>query len=82
MSPLPFVISMSNILGVQTLLTFGLEKLFKRALIKAAFLNTILILPSVYFFGDKGLGVTVVITEIFVVIIMYKYLHNNKINFI
>lgn len=82
MSPLPFIISMSNILGVQTLLTFGLEKLFKRALIKAAFLNTILILPSVYFFGDKGLGVTVVITEIFVVIIMYKYLHNNKINFI
>lgn len=47
---LPFIISLSNIFGIQTMLVFGMKKQFNRVLMSAAILNTVIVLPMIYFY--------------------------------
>lgn len=76
----PFVVALSNIFGVQTMVTFGMQNVFSRILMFSALFNFILIFPLIYFWQGIGLSITVMIVESFVTITMYLVLQKNGIH--
>lgn len=79
MSFLPFLIALSNVFGIQTMLTFGMQKEFSRLLMLAALLNTCIVLPMIYFFEGLGVCISITLTEIFVTLAMWHALKINHI---
>lgn len=79
---LPFIISLSNIFGIQTMLVFGMKKQFNKILLSAAVINTIIVLPMIYFYQAIGVSISMTITEIFVTVTMCVILKKNNINLI
>lgn len=79
---LPFIISLSNIFGIQTMLVFGMEKQFNKVLLSAAIVNTVIVLPMIYFYQAIGVSVSMTITETFVTLSMYYILRKNNIDLI
>jgi PST family polysaccharide transporter len=77
---LPFFIAISNVLGVLTMLTFGLDKQFSRILISAGLLNLALGIPLISSFAAEGAGASVLVTEVFVTLMMGLILRLNGIN--
>lgn len=82
LSFLPFIIAMSNIFGVQTMLTFGLQRIFRRIVLSSAIVNTLLMIPAVYFGGAEGACGAMVLTECFVTIVMWRELAKQEIRFV
>lgn len=76
MAFLPFVISISNVFGIQTLLTFGHHRIYSRNLIGAGILNVVLIVPLVVVWGGAGAAIAVLITEIAVAALMLISVRN------
>lgn len=79
---LPFIISLSNVFGIQTMLVFGMKKQFNRVLLSAAIINTVIVLPMIYFYQAIGVSITMTITEVFVTSSMYYILKKNNIDLI
>jgi len=77
---LPFIIALSNVFGIQTMLTFGMNRLFSRILIASAGLNVLLIVPLAWRFGADGAAMSMLCTEIFVTSSMAWMLHRRGIN--
>ena len=75
----PFVVALSNIFGVQTMVTFGMQNIFSRILMLSALFNFVLIFPLIHFWEGVGLSVTVMIVESFVTITMYLILRKHGI---
>lgn len=75
----PFVVALSNIFGVQTMVTFGMQNIFSRILMFSALLNFALIFPLIHFWQGIGLSITVMIVEGFVTIVMYVTLRMKDI---
>ncbi len=67
---LPFLIAISNVLGIQTMLTFGLDRQFSRILLASGVLNIVLGIPLIHLFGAQGAGASVLITEACVAVTM------------
>jgi len=63
--------SLSNVFGIQVLINLGKKKLFSRIIITASILSLILITILTPIFGALGAASSVLISEIFVLIIMY-----------
>lgn len=78
----PFVVSLSNIFGVQTMVTFGMQNIFSRILMLSAIFNFALIFPLIYFGQGVGLSITVMLVETFVTVTMYLILRKNGIRLI
>ena len=76
---LPFLIAISNVLGVQTMLTFGLDRQFSRILIVAGILNVAVGVPLILLRGAQGAGAALLVTETSVTVIMSIVLHKNNI---
>jgi PST family polysaccharide transporter len=77
---LPFLIGVSNVLGIQTMLTFRMDKLFSKILIVSGFLNVALAIPLIHLFLAPGAGMSVLITECAVTTAMTVVLINKGIN--
>lgn len=80
MAFLPFIIALSNIFGIQTMLTFNYKKAFSRIIIIAGVINIILALILAPILQDIGIAIAVVITETIVTVSMFFYLRNKGIN--
>ena len=76
---LPFVIGLSNIFGIQTMLTFNLKQAFSKILISAGLLNIVLALILAPLYQHIGISITVLTTEIFVTLSMFFYLKKKGI---
>jgi PST family polysaccharide transporter len=61
---LPFVIAVSNVFGIQTMVTFGMEKQFSRILIYAGAINVALCAFLVLHFGAAGAAASVFAVEV------------------
>jgi len=77
---LPFVIALSNIFGVQTMIPFGLDVQFSRILILAGVFNIILAVPLIHIFGAAGAGMSVLATEVSVTFAMFVLLERQGIH--
>jgi PST family polysaccharide transporter len=81
LSFLPFIIGLSNIFGIQTMLAFNFKRAFSFILVLAGLLNLILIFILIPFFQQNGAALSLLITEIFVTASMFYYLKNKGIKF-
>ena len=77
---LPLLVSVTSVLGVLTMLTFGLDKQFRRILIAAGVLNLAVAVPLISRFAAQGAGASVLLTEAFVTVTMGLILRLNGIN--
>lgn len=77
---LPFLVAVTSVLGVLTMLTFGLDKQFSRILIAAGILNVSVAVPLISTFGAQGAGASVLLTEGFVTVMMGFILRLHGIN--
>jgi len=75
MALVPLLVSISNVLGVQLMLSFGLDKAFTAILFGAGFLNVITAIFLAPGLGAVGMAVAVLISEAFVTVAMLAYLH-------
>ena len=73
---LPFIISISNVFGIQTMLTFGYQKEFSKILVYAAVFSLVIVTPLAYLLQGLGVAITMVLTELFVTIAMLYYVTN------
>jgi polysaccharide transporter, PST family len=78
---LPFLIAISNILGVQTMVPFGLDRQFSRILIGSGLLNLAIAIPLIKLFGAQGAGAAVLTTETVVTVTMFFVLRSHGIQF-
>jgi len=74
LSFLPFIIALSNIFGIQTMLTFDYKRAFSRILVSASIINIVLAFILVPRYQHIGISVSVLISEIFVTVSMFLYL--------
>ena len=79
LSFLPFIIGLSNIFGVQTMLAFDLKKGFSNILISASIVNIILAFILVPIYKHIGISFAVIISETFVTSSMFLFLQNKGI---
>lgn len=77
---IPFITSLSNIWGIQTLIPFGYKKEFSNIVIKSSVLNICIIIPFVYYYQAVGIACSMLITESFVSIMCFLALKKYKIN--
>ncbi|WP_273041177.1 flippase [Thermodesulfovibrio thiophilus] len=81
LSFLPFIIGLSNVLGIQTMLTFNYKKAFSNILIATSIINITLAFVLVPLFQHIGISISVLISEIFVTSSMFIYLRRKGIYF-
>ena len=74
----PLIVSMSNVLGYETMLPMGMERDFSRVLIMASVLNLTIIVPLIYWQQASGVAMAMLITEIFVTLAMGYVLWREK----
>ncbi len=71
LSFLPFIVGLSNIFGIQTMLNFGLKQIFTKILIMAGILNIFLATALVTSLQHIGIALSVLTTETFVTTYMF-----------
>ena len=71
---IPFLVAVSNILGIQTMVVFGYEKAFSRILTAAGVFNVTLAWFLVRWKGAPGAGAAVLATEALITLAMLLFL--------
>lgn len=76
---IPFLIGISNALGVQTLLVLGRSRDFTWVLIKTSLLSVFYLIPLVICYKETGSAISVMVTEFLVVLFMLLAIKRNNI---
>jgi O-antigen/teichoic acid export membrane protein len=70
LSPLPFVVALSGVFGIQTMLPLGMKREFTRIVVASGLVNLVLLAALAPKFGAMGAAAAVLITETLVTIAM------------
>jgi len=70
LAPLPFIVGLSNVFGIQTLLPLGKKETFTRIVMLAGAINIALLLVLAGAFGAQGAAAAVLTTEVLVTLAM------------
>jgi PST family polysaccharide transporter len=79
LSVVPFLVALSNVLGLHMMLPLDMKTAFSRILMASAVLNSMLIFPLNWFFGAIGAATCTVASEIFVTALMGIWLWQKNI---
>lgn len=79
MSFVPLVVAMNNVMGGETMLSLGMEKIYSKILMVASVFNLIIIYPLISWAGAEGTSWAVLCTETFIAIMMASTLWKNRI---
>ncbi|HDR7240046.1 MULTISPECIES: flippase [Bacillus cereus group] len=80
LSPLPLLVSISNILGVQVMINFGYKKAFSKILMFSSGINIILAAIFVPLYNHIGTAIALLLIELIVTGTMVIYLKKKKVN--
>jgi PST family polysaccharide transporter len=78
-SVLPFLVSISNVFGIQTMLTMGYDKDFNKIISSAATVHIIVLFILVPKYFAIGTSVAVAITEFIVLILTFLFIYKRKL---
>ena len=70
---MPLSIFLNNMFGTQILLNLGRDKIFFKVLLATAILNILLVIPLTLLYSYIGTSISVMISEIFLLVGMYIY---------
>ncbi|HDO52758.1 MAG TPA: flippase [Rhizobiales bacterium] len=70
MAWLPFIIGLSNVFGIQTMLNFDMKRSFTRIIVASGLFNIAIIIPLTLWKGSEGTAMSILITEISVTVAM------------
>ncbi len=79
---IPFVVGLSNVFGIQIMLTLGLKKQFSKVITSAGVLNVIMSLILIPLWHHAGVAVAWLITETFVTVTMFLSLRRMGIRMV
>ena len=79
MSLLPIIIGLSNVFGIQVLLTYGYKKEFSNILMLSGLISLLTLIPLCFFADAEGAAISVVITESIVMLLMLRTVLQKKI---
>ncbi|WP_277185414.1 flippase [Caballeronia sp. BR00000012568055] len=79
MAFIPFLVSLSNVFGIQLMLPLGMKKKFSEILVVSGVFNLITLIPLALAYGAQGAAMSVLATELLVTIYMAIHLINQKI---
>ncbi|HAT2491752.1 TPA: flippase [Aeromonas hydrophila] len=79
MAWLPFIVGLSNVFGIQTLLVLGHKQIFSKILMMAGVINIIFIFPLTSIYAEIGAATSVLMTEVIVTITMVVVIMKKKI---
>lgn len=79
LSLVPFLVGMSNVLGIQTMLAFRMQQSFQRIVMCSAVLNMGIVWWMILLWQGAGLAVTAVMVEGFVTLAMAVLLHRARL---
>lgn len=68
---LPFITGLSNVFGIQTLLTSGNKVVFSRILLLGGGLNIIILIPLARYFSGAGAAISVICVESAILLMMF-----------
>ena len=80
MAMLPFIISVSSVLAIQTMIPFGMEKQLSRIYVVAGISSLALSIPMIHRLGATGGAATVLIVELCIVLAMWTVLKGHGID--
>lgn len=75
MSFLPFIISISNVFGIQIMLNFGYQKVFSKILIFASVIDFLFVIPFAVYLQGFGIAITMIFVELFVTVCTVGYVY-------
>lgn len=79
MAPLPLLICLSNVFGVQLMLPLGMKKKVSEILIVSGLFNVAVLVPLVFIYGAQGAAMSALATEFMVTASMALYLIKSKV---
>jgi PST family polysaccharide transporter len=80
MAMLPFIIAISNVLGIQTMIPFGLERELSRIYVVAGFGSLPLSIVLIRQYGAVGAAVSVLMVELAIIFCMWAALRQRGLN--
>lgn len=79
LSIIPFMVSLSNIFGIQTMLTFNYKKAFTKIVLMGGIIDIVLGIILISLFKEIGIAISFAITETFITIAMLTFLQRKGI---
>ncbi len=79
LSFLPFIISFSNIFGIQTMISLGMIKKYSLMLVIATLINILLSMILAKFYQHIGVAFAILFTELFIAVAAYNHLRMKHI---
>jgi len=79
MALIPFLVGLSNVLGIQTMLTLGMKEKLSQILLFSGAFNIAVLIPLVLLYREKGAALAVLATELLVTVSMAWYLRKQEI---
>jgi len=79
LSILPLMVSLSNVFGIQTMITFNYKEAFTRIVILGGIIDIILGITLITLLQEVGIAISFAITETFITIAMLLFLQNHNI---
>jgi O-antigen/teichoic acid export membrane protein len=76
---LPFLVGLSNVLGIHTMLAMGMKKVFSQILLSAGAFNILMLLALGHWYGAVGAAMAVVATEFLVTAVMAIVLRRHHV---
>lgn len=82
LSIIPFMVSLSNIFGIQTMLTFNYKQAFSRVVLMGGILDIILGIILITLFNEVGIAISFAVTETFITVAMLLFLQSKDIKIV
>lgn len=79
LSCLPIIVGLSNIFGVQVLISFGFKKEFSKVLIISGVVSLMFLFPLCYFLSSQGAALAAITSELLVTLLMFIVVIKKKI---
>jgi PST family polysaccharide transporter len=80
MAMLPFIVAISNVLGIQTMIPFGLERQLSRIYLFAGLGSLVLSILLIRHYGAQGAAISVLTVEFAIVLCMWESLRTRGLN--